>query len=161
MTILKLVKLIYLADRLSLERRGVPIVGGAYYSMKNGPVPTDVLDLINEGRLYGVEDNRWEEHISARAEHEVSLKKTPPYDELSASELRLLDEVHREHGQSNQWQLVQWCHENCAEWTPLKAGRKPIQLSDIGEALGMADRNIERLSSNARELSFVQEALSA
>src|SRR5438067_463421 len=73
MNVMKLVKLLYLLDRLSLERRGVPVLGGAYFSMKNGPVPADVLDLINSGRLYGEKDTSWEDHISDREGHEVRL----------------------------------------------------------------------------------------
>ncbi|MCX6925812.1 MAG: Panacea domain-containing protein, partial [Verrucomicrobia bacterium] len=53
MNIMKLVKLMYLLDRLSLDRRGVPVAGGDYLSMRNGPVTSELLDLINAGRLFG------------------------------------------------------------------------------------------------------------
>ncbi|MSU62857.1 MAG: DUF4065 domain-containing protein, partial [Pedosphaera sp.] len=43
---MKLVKLIYLLDRLSLDRRGIPVVGGDYLSMRNGPVVSEVLAAI-------------------------------------------------------------------------------------------------------------------
>ena len=43
---MKLVKLIYLIDRMSLDRRGIPAVGGDYLSMRNGPVTSEVLDEI-------------------------------------------------------------------------------------------------------------------
>ena len=36
MNIMKLVKLMYLLDRLSLDRRNSPISGGDYLSMRNG-----------------------------------------------------------------------------------------------------------------------------
>jgi hypothetical protein len=57
MDILKLVKLIYLSDRASLQSRRTPIVGGAFYSLKHGPVTEEVLDLINEhgAKLLGIE----------------------------------------------------------------------------------------------------------
>lgn len=51
--IMKLVKLLYLLDRLSLDRRGIPVIGGDYLSMRNGPVTSEVLDLVNAGRLAG------------------------------------------------------------------------------------------------------------
>ncbi len=35
---MKLVMLGYLLDRLSLDRRGIPVVGGDYLSMQNDPV---------------------------------------------------------------------------------------------------------------------------
>ena len=56
MNIMKLVKLMYLLDRLSLDRRGVPVAGGDCLSMRNGPVTSELLDLINAGRLFGDPD---------------------------------------------------------------------------------------------------------
>ena len=159
MNVMKLVKLIYLVDRLSLEKRGVPVVGGAYFSMKNGPVPSDLLDLVNSGSLFGDDDTQWKDHISDRAEHALQLLQKPSYDELSKSEVRLLDEIYVEHGKRNQWELVEWCHKNCAEWSPLESGRKAIHVADIGNALGMDDAVVERLSANAKELSFVHRAI--
>lgn len=40
--ILKLVKLVYLLDQFSIQRRGIPVVGGAYVSMRNGPVTSEL-----------------------------------------------------------------------------------------------------------------------
>ena len=54
MNIMKLVKLIYLLDRLSLDRRGIPVVGGDYLSMRNGPVTSEVLDIINAEDFSGI-----------------------------------------------------------------------------------------------------------
>ena len=61
---MKLAKLVYLLDRISVARRGVPVVGGAYFSLRNGPITSEFLDLINSGRLWGLQDCRWEEFIS-------------------------------------------------------------------------------------------------
>ena len=51
--VMKLIKLIYILDRLSIQRRGVPVVGGVYFSMRNGPVTSELLDLVNAGELAG------------------------------------------------------------------------------------------------------------
>ncbi len=66
LNIMKLVKLLYLLDRLSIDRRNIPVVGGDYLSMRNGPVTSEVLDLINSGRLFGDPDTRWDECVSDR-----------------------------------------------------------------------------------------------
>ena len=42
LNIMKLVKLMYLLDRLSIDRRGMPVAGGDYLSMRNGPVTSEV-----------------------------------------------------------------------------------------------------------------------
>ncbi len=68
--ILKLVKLICLADRLSLEKRKIPVMGGSFYSLKHGPVTSEILDLIHDGTRSG--DSPWERLITDRADHMVA-----------------------------------------------------------------------------------------
>lgn len=45
MDYMRLVKLLYLAERESLARLGHPIVGDAYYALDQGPILSRVLDL--------------------------------------------------------------------------------------------------------------------
>src|SRR6266550_2908318 len=88
--IMKLVKLLYLLDRLSLDRRGVPVVGGDYLSMRNGPVISEVMDLLNAGRLEGETDNRWAQCISDRVDHEIKLEERPQRQHVSDAEVELI-----------------------------------------------------------------------
>jgi len=157
MNIMKLVKLIYLLDRLSLDRRGIPVCGGDYLSMRNGPVTSEVLDLINDGRLYRESDNRWEQCLSDRENHEVALLRMPKREQVSNAEVKLLDEIWSEHGSKSQWQLVDWCHDNCKEWTPVSSGKSPISVEQIGEALGKAGDEIAWLTREAIELNRLNE----
>jgi hypothetical protein len=76
--IMKLVELVYLLDRLSLARRGIPVVGGTYFSLPNSPVTSEFLDLVNSGRLWDPAECRWEEFISDRQDHEVGIIKDAP-----------------------------------------------------------------------------------
>jgi uncharacterized phage-associated protein len=158
--VMKLVKLVYLLDRLSLARRGIPVVGGAYFSLPNGPVTSELLDLINSGCLSGVADCRWEEFITDRQNHEVAMIKEAPPDHLSDSEMGLIDKLYLEHGGKDQWQLRDWCHEHCEEWIPLEQGRGRIPVERMARALGKTDEQIARLTEEARELSFLSAALS-
>ena len=157
MNIMKLVKLLYLLDRLSLDRRGIPVCGGDYLSMRNGPVTSEVLDLINEGSLYRETDHRWEQCIRDRANHEVALRQMPQREQVSNAEVKLLDEIWTEHGGRTQWQLVDWCHEHCKEWTPVSSGKSPISVEQIGESLGKASDEIAWLTREARELNRLNE----
>ena len=113
MNIMKLAKLMYLLDRLSLDRRGVPVAGGDYLSMRNGPVTSELLDLINAGRLFGEPDQRWEQCVTDWGDHDITLEQVPARDHLSDVEAALLDEIWREHGTKDLWQLVDWCHAHC------------------------------------------------
>lgn len=91
MNIMKLVKLVYLLDRLSLDRRGIPVAGGDHLSMRNGPVTSELLDLINAGRLVGESDTRWEQCVSDRRNHDIQLERMPEREHLADAEVALLD----------------------------------------------------------------------
>ena len=91
--VMKLAKLCYLLDRLSLDQRGIPVVGCDYLSMRNGPVTSELLDLINAGRLEGEADTRWEQSISDRLNHEIKLEQKPARQHLSDAELELITAI--------------------------------------------------------------------
>lgn len=157
MNVMKLVKLVYLLDRLSLDRRSIPVVGGDYLSMRNGPVTSELLDLINAGRLVGENDTRWECCVSDRQNHDVQLEQMPEREHLADAEVALLEEVWTEHGAKDQWELVEWCHGHCAEWTPVTRGCAPIAVERIGMALAKSPEQIRRLTQESVELNRLDE----
>jgi len=156
--IMKLVKLVYLLDRLSVARRGIPVVGGTYFSLPNGPITSELLDLINTGSLWGAKECNWEEFISDRQDHNVTMAKEPPPDHLAPAELDLIDAVYREHGTKDQFELRDWCHEHCEEWMPLEQGRDRIPLERLARAVGKSDEQINRLKEETEELNLLTAA---
>jgi uncharacterized phage-associated protein len=161
MNVMKLVKMVYLLDRLSIARRGIPVVGGVYYSMRNGPVTSELLDVINAGRLADESDCSWEQFISSRTGHEVGLVDQAPVEFVSESEIQLIAEIYKEHGQKDQWQIRDWCHQNCGEWTPLQAGREKIQVEDIAVNVGKSEAEVKRISEEATESNLLSAVFSA
>lgn len=157
--IMKLVKLIYLLDRLSMEKRGIPVVGGVYFSMANGPVTSEVLDLLNFGFLWEFKECRWDDFISDREDHEVKLLNDPGSLNLSQSEKNMIDEIYKQHGSKTAEQIVDWCHENCREWSPLQAGRKQIDIEDLAINLGKTKEEAELIKEEAREWNLLVESL--
>lgn len=158
--VMKLVKLIYLLDRLSIQRRGVPVVGGIYFSMRNGPVTSELLDLVNAGELAGEEGSRWETLISDRKDHEIAIRGAAPpeRESLSDVELELIGEIFAEHGGKTQWQLRDWCHERCAEWTPLQNGREHISIEELALNTGRSEKDAHRIAHEARETNLLARA---
>lgn len=156
--IMKLVKLVYLLDRLSLEKRGIPVVGGAYFSLPNGPITSEFLDLINSGKVCGAGESCWDECISDRQDHEVALVQDAVPDHLSPSELSLIEAVYQEHAGKNQWELRDWCHVHCEEWTSLEQGRERIELEHLARAVGKTEEQVTRLKEEAEELNFLSRA---
>ena len=92
-----LIKLLYLADRKRLLLRGEPLTGDRHFSMKHGPVLSQVLDFITHGPELG--NSAWFDYISAPSGYTVSLKPdaATSTDELSRAELKLLEEVDEQY----------------------------------------------------------------
>lgn len=154
--ILKLTKLMYLLDRASLEKIGVPVVGGRYVSMKHGPVTSQVLNAIN--RANGEGSGPWESMISERKNHDVRLSVKSDAPHLSSFEKGLIQELHEEHKHKNQFELRDWCHENCHEWTPPKLWGSPAIST---EALAAEiKRTKTELETAMNEAAFMEKVFS-
>jgi uncharacterized phage-associated protein len=133
--ILKLVKLIYLADRKSLADRRTPIVGGSYYSLPHGPITSEILNLINDGTK--AETSAWEVAISDRANHKVAVNTAEMvYDALTNSERAILGVVWEKFGTMSKWDIVEWTHKHCLEWNDPCGGREEISGQKLAEAFG-------------------------
>ena len=66
MKYLKLMKLLYLADRESMKRHGHPISGDRYVSMDHGPVLSNTLNLINGAVKF--QEHGWDYWIADKAD---------------------------------------------------------------------------------------------
>src|SRR5258705_6624824 len=69
MSYMKLIKLLYFADREALLRWGSPITADTFYSMDRGPVLSRVHDLVTEGASPD-ESHYWEQHLQPCGDHE-------------------------------------------------------------------------------------------
>ena len=72
MKYLKLIKLLYLADREALSRWGRPITTDHYVSTDNGPVLSEILKRIDDGSAPG-EPTFWTSHIVPCGDWDVQL----------------------------------------------------------------------------------------
>lgn len=113
---LKLMKLLYLADRESLARFDVPMSDDRAVAMPHGPVLSATLDLINGKKV----SDDWSAWISPLKNNEVHLKKEihdyEALDELSASEIAVLERVWDTFGHMTKYKLRDYTHHNLAEW---------------------------------------------
>ncbi len=152
---LRLVKLAYLADRRSIIERGVPIIGGCYFSMWKGPAISEVMDFVNSQNA-----PRWKETISPRFKNEIRLCGTPDFGALSKAELNILDAVAAEHEQRTTDELVTWCHENCPEYEHVERGqRKPISIEAILKGAKKDARRIQKVIESAVEIEEMNNLL--
>lgn len=129
MSYLKLLKLLYLADRAALLRWGKPISMDRYLSMKHGPVLSNVYSLIVEDHRV---DSIWSRHISAPSNYEVRLlTEDYPSDRLSPAEERLVDEIFEQFGALGRWELVEYLHGALPEWKNPGESSVPIPIREI------------------------------
>ena len=140
---MKLIKLLYLADRTALIKWGRPITFDWYVSMPHGPVPSFTLDLINSQPDPGSK-SYWHEYISERKGHKVSLKKAKPNDQLSPAEEQILKEVFDEYGQLSQWDLRDTTHR-LPEWKDPKGSSHPISIREILLAGGYSEEDVDEI----------------
>lgn len=159
MSHLKLMKLLYIADRKAVSVIGMPISGDCLVSMPHGPVLSMTLDLMNGNTKS--QPGGWDDWISAKKNHEVSLRKRialPDLDELSQSELQVLESVWNEFGKMDQWQIRDWTHHNCHEWVDPKGSSSPISYHSLARAIGFdEDRavGLEAFIQSQREIDNI------
>lgn len=158
MSYLKLIKLLYLADRESLLRWGRPITTDRYVAMDHGPVVSQIYELIRREPIQG-RGEIWRQYISEPAEFEVTLTADVPTDELSRAELALIGEVFAEHGRKSRWELVDFCH-GLAEWQDPQGSALPIEYRDILRAGGKTPSEIAAIEEELESLAFVEALLS-
>jgi uncharacterized phage-associated protein len=153
---IKLIKLMYLADREALLRWGVPITRDRYVSMDNGPVLSRVLNLITDDRPKPV----WSEFISAPlGEYEVKLLKAAPTDALSRAEENLLDEIFQKYGYRNRWELIENVVHKLPEWQNPNKSVIPIQIRDILKAGGESENDIRHVLRELHSFASDEEKL--
>jgi uncharacterized phage-associated protein len=139
--VLKVIKLVYLADRESIKRFGFPILDEPRVSMPHGPVNSVTYSHI-QGE-YDLEACGWSLYLSDRANHQVSVQSDSPsgFDELSDADIQCLDNVWREFGHMQKWELRDWTHspKNIPEWENPNGSSLPIPIERIMLALGIAN----------------------
>jgi uncharacterized phage-associated protein len=153
MSYMKLIKLLYLADRESLSRWGRPITTDKYVSMDKGPVLSHVLDRINEESAPD-DPNFWAEHIKHAGDYCVSLGKDPGDGKLSEAEDKLLDEIFEKFGSMTRWQIVDYVH-TLPEWRNPNGGALPIEYRDILKALNKKPADIDAIEGELEALSEI------
>ncbi|NLX07142.1 MAG: SocA family protein [Phycisphaerae bacterium] len=150
---MRLLKLLYLADRKSLAQMGRPITGDRVVAMKRGPVLSRTLDMINDKHARSADLFR---HIQ-KVNYEIQLVHDPGNAALSRAEIDILHGVSRDFASMDEWELVEKTHE-LPEWRKNDPGdsSRRIPLPDILEAIGQNDRLKEILEAAEEERSIAR-----
>lgn len=163
MAYLKLMKLLYLANRESIVSRGRMMGDDKLYSMKHGPVMSNTLDLIrNKDSVYGAYWYR----ILKTEDTDLVLVSDPResdlddiLDTLSRADIRILDDVYTKYGYMNRFDLRDMTHlrDVCPEWIDPGNSRLPIDKRAILISEGKSEDDANKIIINMQEAEQLKE----
>ena len=145
MPYIKLIKLLYLADRESLIETGAPITGDRFFSLRHGPVLSRVLDLIKDD--CPAEDSVWHGYV-ARKRFDARLVGPADNEWLSERTMGILDGVFDAYGCLKEWDVVARTHA-LPEWKDPGNTSIPIEPEDILRYNDFTEAEIERVAEQA------------
>ncbi len=125
------------------------------YSLEHGPICSNALNGIN-----GISDaGIWRRYVTLAQNKKTVRNKSKHnnYDQLSKSDIKVLDKVWADFGWMSTPQIRKWTHDNCDEYTPVESGRVPINYKDLFAAVGYS--NAAELEDTIREYRLLEAAL--
>ncbi len=133
MSYLRLLKLLYIADRESIKETGRSITGDKVVAMANGPVLSGVYDLV-KGEHGGFKE--WSACFR-KVGYKLEMTGDSGNRNLSKYEIAKLRELTARHEEDDAWDLVNVTHE-FDEWKRNEPGKscRPIPFDHIIEAVG-------------------------
>jgi uncharacterized phage-associated protein len=154
MSRMKLLKLLYIADRESVRETGVSITGDTAVAMEWGPVLSATYNCIKEE---GPIAEQWMEHFHSPTNTLVVMTHSPGTRRLARYEVDKLEEVARRFGAWTPAQLSKHTH-TFPEWAqnqPPPGSRNLISPNHVLEAVGRG-ADASRLLQESEAYAAVQ-----
>lgn len=143
----KLIKILYLADRKSIEKTGWSITGDSYVCMNYGPVLTNLYKLIKDNHINMISQAKWDSCFLVDSRDLVAKTLMIPFGILSDNEIDILDETESRYHNFSYSQMIDVVHDKniCPEWE--KPIDKPTELTKekIMRTLGFSEETINYL----------------
>lgn len=144
---LKIMKLLYLAEREYLNEYDSLMLDDDYFSMKNGPMLSKTYDLMKRTPC-----QEWDNLLSRINDNHISLKGTSTQSKLiylSKANIKILDRVFELYGNKTAEELIEFTHDNCPEWQETNS-RISIDIVDVLKALGKPSEIAESINDSKR-----------
>ena len=136
-------KLLYLADKTSLEKYGRFIFGESYCAMEKGATPSNAYDLLKKPL----------DELEVRG-NQVIARRDANLEFLSESDIECLDQVIGVWGKSPNWSRRDAAHDAAWEKAWSKRGNKGsvgIPVESIAELFDDSDDLVNYLSNSDSE----------
>lgn len=147
MQYLKLLKLLYFADRESLREKGYPITGDQAYAMDYGPVLTRVFDYIKCQIRAGADV--WSTYFRTFG-YEIELVEDPGTGDLSKYDRRILTDIYDRYKDRDGFDLSHLSHD-FPEWKEVYQEGRTSTLIPIEKTLDALGIQIENLQEQIEE----------
>lgn len=153
MSYLRLLKLLYIADRESIAETGDAITGDRVVAMDQGPVLSNLYDIIKGIHITSTEWNRFIE----RQQYRIALVKDPGNGLLCPYEIEKLEQVSADHAHLNDWEIVNQTHD-FPEWKRhyVPGTSCPIPVKDILGAVGYSEPDIQAICAEHKAMEAVK-----
>jgi hypothetical protein len=155
---LKIIKLLWAADRYHLRKYARLVTGDSYFALPNGPVGSHTLDLINRNidRIGEVEKEYAQQFLTLPESNKVNSKLDPDTDFFSDSDIEALDFAITTFSSMTTASLKNLSHQY-PEYKKFEKAiedgvseRFPINLDDFFEDL--SDSNTKNFFTQDKEL---------
>lgn len=157
MSYMKLIKLLYLADKEALTEWGQPITFDHFVAMDHGMVLSTTLNLIN-GEL--PEAEVWPRTFEPYGDHELKLvDPNIGTNKLSKAEINVLDNIFEKFGNWNRWKLRDYNHE-LPEWIDPQGSSIPVDITRVLESAGKTPAEIAAINQELESLSVASSLFS-
>lgn len=164
MSILKLMKLVYMAEKLSYARYGDPLTGDTPFSLKDGPILSAVYDRakgnVPEGSIWPRFVNPRRGNVISIASPECRIEKLAS---LSDADIEVIDAIWRKFGKMTAWELRNYTH-NFPEWEdPMRRNvrRLSIKPDRLLGSVGFGPQEAAERQKELERQARMQETLSS
>jgi uncharacterized phage-associated protein len=153
----RLLALLYIADRISLQRTGRPIIGGKLRAMKYGPIHGEVYSFV-QGEHYDQE--KWSRSFCNEG-YLIKMSHDPGVSALSRYEIKILNQISEQYMAAGDWDVANDTHEFPEYKNIYPQGTNaslPISLESVIREVG---GDVDKILKDANDKSVVDQIFSS
>jgi uncharacterized phage-associated protein len=153
MSYMRVLKLLYIADREALGETGRPITGGPAVAMERGPVLEEVYSLI---RGQHPDMPLWDRYFR-KDRYSLAMTEDPDVRQLSKYEIQKLQQVAEKYAELDEWDLSAITH-GFPEWRKNDPGQssRRIPLEDMVQAVVEEGEDAKKIVDEACERTRIE-----
>lgn len=151
----KVFKVLYFADQKHLARFGRPVTGDNYVAMKNGPVPSNIYDILKSIRSKSVFSSYAQQYAAffdVKFSHYVIAKQQPDIEFLSETDIDCINEALQENKDLDFLQLTDKSHDEAYNKAVRDDYIPMLEIAKVGGANEAMLNYIQLNSDNHRAL---------